>query len=251
VSTLPAAILLVILVWWIGTGIVLRLQQQLNPAKRTTSIGICMVASLSLGTLLLTSSALSGVGIFSAFVSAVILWGCVELSYYLGKIAGTHTMPCPPQTPLWSRFKLALGTSIWHELLVLGLGFILIVLLYNATNAVGLYTYMVLWLMRWSAKLNLFFGVPNFNTSWIPERLAYISTYIKTGTITPFFFITIVCASTVVYQLLAKSNNVSLEYSLIFMMPAVLLILAILEHLFMLVPFQDLKMWNRVFNSKS
>jgi len=251
VSTLPAAVVIVILVWWVGTGIVLRLQQLLNPAKRSTTVGISIVASMSFGALLFSGTLLSVAGIFTAFISAVALWGCIELSYYLGKIAGTHQVPCPPNTPFWNRFKLALGTSIWHELLVLGLGLVLVLLLHSALNTVGLYTYMVLWLMRWSAKLNLFFGVPNFNTSWIPERLAYISSYIKTGTITPFFFISMLFASTVVCQLLLGSSDVSVEHSLTFLIPAVLLILAIVEHLFMLVPFQELKMWNRVFNSKT
>ncbi len=145
---------------------------------------------------------------------------------------------------------MALGASIWHELLVLGIGLYLVFTQFDSNNSAGLYTYLVLWLMRWSAKLNLFLGVPNFSTSWIPDRLSYISSYIKTGTLTPFFFISVACAALMVYQLLSMSVHVSATHPMIYAVPAVLLILAIVEHLFMLVPFQELKMWNRVFNSK-
>ena len=250
-SILPEAVLVVVAVWWLGTGIVLRLQQRLIPTNLSTSVGIIFIACLGFGVLLLTRQNLSWISIISGFISAVVVWGCIELSYYLGRIAGTHQSICPPSITTWARFKLALGTSIWHELLVTGLGLLLILLFYKASNTVGLYTYMVLWLMRWSAKLNLFLGVPNFNTSWIPARLAYISSYIRTGTITPFFFISILSASFVVFQLLSKSTQVGIEQPLIYIIPAILLILAIVEHVFMLLPFQEVKMWNRVFNSKT
>jgi len=251
VSTFTTAVLFVIALWWLGTGLVLVLQQRLNSASRLNKIALACATLVSLSGIYITSTSLSESAQFFGFTSAVVLWGCIELSYYLGFITGLHCRPCPENVTTWKRFRLALGASIWHELLVLSLGFILIVSQHDAINTIGLNTYLVLWLMRWSAKLNLFLGVPNFSTAWFPERLEHVASYIKTGSISPFYFISVLGASTIVVQLLHKANQIDVQHPYLYIMPAVLLILAVVEHLFMVVPFQDLKMWNRVFNSKT
>ena len=41
-------------------------------------------------------------------------------------------------------------------------------------NRVGLWTFMVLWVMRHSAKLNIFLGVRNLGENFLPPHLAYL-----------------------------------------------------------------------------
>jgi putative photosynthetic complex assembly protein 2 len=44
---------------------------------------------------------------------------------------------------------------------------------------VGLWTFMTLWVMRQSAKLNIFLGVRNLGENFLPPHIAYMKTYFK------------------------------------------------------------------------
>ncbi len=239
--------LIVIAGWWIGTGAVLYLQQQIVKPHHGLKVVLALLAIVALLTLLLASKSSSPMQSYVGFVAAVVLWGCIELSYYTGLITGIHKRPCPENCSTGRRFLLALGTSIWHEVSVLLVGGIVVALLLGADNPAGLYSFLVLWLMRWSAKLNLFFGVPYFNTDWFPARLAYVHSYIRHASITPFFFVSVLLASFVAYQLLNNALSLNNDLSVILVLPGVLLLLAILEHLFMALPFADTELWNRIF----
>jgi putative photosynthetic complex assembly protein 2 len=46
-------------------------------------------------------------------------------------------------------------------------------------NRVAAATCATLGLMRWSAKLNLFLGVRNYNQDWLPGAPAYLDSYTR------------------------------------------------------------------------
>jgi putative photosynthetic complex assembly protein 2 len=259
--------LTVIAAWWVGTGVVLYLQQRLDGPR--IALTVCL-SLISLGSLLLLKLASQGPAAWHSYaglLSAIGLWGCLELSYYCGLIGGTHKRPCPSSCDNRTRFRLALGASLWHEISILGAGILVCVLLWNSANPTGLYCFLVLWLMRWSAKLNLFFGVPNFSTDWFPERLAHVHSYIRRAPVSSFFPLSVGLATLVAWQLLAPTlmpaltgagNGTSPAGSLGVnapegddllpaVLPGVLLLLAILEHLFMALPIADTALWNRIF----
>jgi putative photosynthetic complex assembly protein 2 len=52
---------------------------------------------------------------------------------------------------------------LWHELGILAVGLVIVAITWNAPNQVGTGTFVVLWVMRTSAKLNLFLGVRNLS----------------------------------------------------------------------------------------
>ncbi len=239
--------LVVIAGWWIGTGAVLYLQQQIVQPHRRLIVVLALLSIIALTIMLLASKNSAPVQSYVGFFAAVVLWGCIELSYYTGLITGIHKRSCPENCSTGRRFLLALGTSIWHEVSVIVTGSIVVVLLLGAENPAGLYSFLVLWLMRWSAKLNLFFGVPYFNTDWFPTRLAYVHSYIRHASVTPFFFVSVLIASFVAYQSLNNALSSNSDVSVMLALPGVLLLLAILEHLFMALPFADTELWNRIF----
>jgi len=182
------AIVFVLLVWWAGTALVLVLQHRLpEPDSPLVGLSVLGVSVAAFATLASVSNQTHIAAHFIGFLVGVILWGCLELSYYLGLITGTHSRPCPQGLDTWQRFRAALSTSIWHELTVVFTGALLVIVLSGAANPTGLHAFLVLWLMRWSAKLNLFFGVPHFATHWFPERLSYLGSYIRQAPVTAFF----------------------------------------------------------------
>jgi hypothetical protein len=48
--------------------------------------------------------------------------------------------------------------------------------------------------MRFSAKMNLFFGVPEVGEQYLPRHLAYLASYFKKGRLSPFFFVSVVAS---------------------------------------------------------
>lgn len=245
--SLVTPILIVVALWWLGTGIVLYLQQRVVRVGLPFLVCLCAMALLSLFGMKVSASTPNMWQIYLGFTAAIALWGCIELSYYTGIISGVHTRHCPENCDNGKRFRLALGTSIWHELSVLFAGAVVVTLFHKADNPVGLYCFLVLWFMRWSAKLNLFFGVPNFNTDWFPKRLAYAHSYIRRAPISLFFPISMLAASLVAFKLISSALIAQGDQTLITLLPGILLSLAILEHIFMALPIADSELWNRIF----
>ena len=194
-----------------------------------------------------TSTELSVAASLGGFTAAIALWGVFELAFALGFLTGTHRMRCPADARGWSRFRLALGTSLWHEIAVLGTGTAAALLLIEAANPTGALAFIVLWLMRWSAKLNLFLGVPNFSAEWFPDRHAHLASYLRRSRVSAFYPIAIGAASLVAALLFARSAQADGDAALVYALPATLLALAVLEHVFLALPIADLELWNRWF----
>ena len=66
-----------------------------------------------------------------------------------------------------------------HELALLLLGALLVALTWHAPNHGALVTFTILWVMRQSAKLNVFLGVRNLNESFLPVHLEYLQSYFR------------------------------------------------------------------------
>lgn len=245
--SLVNAVLTVIATWWVGTAVVLYLQQRIQIAGATLALSLSAVALSAVVVLKLCSLGLSTWQSYGGFIAAVVLWGCLELSYFTGLVSGVHKRHCPQNCGNSRRFRLALGTSIWHEISVLAAAALLFVLCAPESNPTGLYTFTVLWLMRWSAKLNLFCGVPNFSTDWFPQRLAYVHSYMRHSRVSVFFPLSVLLATAVSIKLMMSTLSASPEHALGTALPCVLLMLAILEHLFMALPIADTALWNKVF----
>jgi len=250
-TTVLTALLFALAIWWLGTGVVLFLQQRLAPGRHAALFSLAAVAAIAGTTLVYSSNSLGAAYSYISFTAAVTLWGTLELSHYLGLVTGVHERYCPADCIGWRRFGLALGTSIWHELSILLTGFVLIWVLLPAENLTGLYTFLVLWVMRWSAKLNLFFGVPNFSTEWFPDRMSHLKSYVKPAPISLFFPFSVALSLMAIFFLGTQAMQHTSGQGLVYVLPMMLLCLAVIEHLFMVIPVADTALWNRLFSNRS
>lgn len=232
--------------WWAGTVAVFLMSRL--PASLKTPLA-CMTAAsylaMLIGILVLQTSG-SPYAPYQSFSMAVVLWGSLEFSYFRGWITGPNHSACPPVGGTWARFKAGVGTSLHHELLVIATGAVLLV---NAANHGALDTgtgsFLILWLMRWSAKLNLFLGVRNFNGDLLPRSMQYLNSYIRKAPFNALFPFSMVAAGAVVSVLVSGSldpdaTTTARSHGLLM---ATLLALAILEHALMFVPFSDRILW--------
>ena len=134
---------------------------------------------------------------------------------------------------------------IYHELATLAAAALVTAAVWRSPNQVGLWTYLILWVMRLSAKLNLFLGVPNLGEKLLPAHLQYLQGFFRKRPMN-FLFPVSVTASTLVTAWLARRCFGSTDPRQIaaYALTASLLALAVLEHWFMVLPLSSEKLWN-------
>lgn len=237
--------------WWFSTGVILYLNGLPRRTYRTSLIAATALMIMLVGVIFLVRDRHDLWGAYLGFTAGVLVWGWLEMVYFMGLVTGPHKQPCPPGCKGWRRFRLALGTSIYHELLLLLIAALLIGVTWDALNQVGTWTFVILWLMRWSAKLNLFLGVPNLNEDWLPDHVRFITSYLRKRPMNLLFPVS-VSVATVVMSLLVEA---ALELpttgfaGVSLILAATLLALAILEHWFLVLPLADAALWRWVTTS--
>jgi len=244
-------VLYALLVWWLTTGILLYLHRLPERTYRWSMLGMTAAAGGALYGQVVISGQSDVLDAYLAFTCGVVLWGWLEIAYFTGFLVGPHAEPCPEACNEWRRFALAVRTSLFHEIGILVTAAILVALAWESPNQVGTWSFVVLWLMRWSAKLNLFLGVPNLNEHWLPEHMRYLSTYMVRRPLNLLFPISVTAATLVLGMLilLASDAGTSSFLRVGLMLASSLLALGILEHWFLVLPMSEEALWRWALRS--
>jgi putative photosynthetic complex assembly protein 2 len=239
------AALFVLIAWWSSTGVILLIDGQPRSTFRFSVTGASVLALLGLGGLSWVSRNDSQHAAYLAFVCALAVWAWHELTFLLGLVTGPRKDPCPPDARGWRRFAYATAAIIYHELALAGTLLAVVALTWGAPNQVGTWTFFVLWIMRLSAKLNVFLGVRNLATEFIPAHLRYLLSYFRKARMNPLMPVSLLLGGAVVVHLFtavdggAATGAVAVGRTLV----ATLLALAVLEHLFLMLPLPDALLW--------
>lgn len=240
-----AAILYASFLWWFSTGVIFFLNSR--PVRTFTLSMICASAVLvfALYGLWASASSETPAGAFLAFTCGLAIWGWHTMSYYMGIITGPRRKACPPECTGWSRFAHALATSIYHEIAILATVAVMLWLTWGQPNTIGLWTFVVLWTMHVSAKLNVFLGVRNLNTDFIPQRLRYLTTYFRKRSMNLLFPLSVTTGTvfTILLVQLAMSAEPGTMASAGYVLLATLMALAVIEHWFMILPLPADALW--------
>jgi putative photosynthetic complex assembly protein 2 len=238
-------VLYALLFWWLATGALLYLHRLPASTYRWSMLGMTAVAGVALYGHVVSTVATDISSAYVAFLCGVALWGWLEIGYFTGLIAGPYSERCPAGCSAWRRFWLAVRTSLFHEVGIVVTAAVLIATAWDEPNQVGAWSFVVLWLMRWSAKLNLFLGVPNLNEHWLPEHMQFLSSYMVKRPMNLLFPVS-VTAATVVLGLLVQvaSADATSDFDRAgFMLVSSLLALGILEHWFLVLPPSEELLW--------
>lgn len=240
------ASLFAIFIWWFSTGMILLAVRKAD--RNGTHLKTVLSASplLAIGgwAALASLHDHSVSGVYLGFLGALAIWGWIELAFLAGIISGPMKDDCLPGLQGQERFLRAFNTLAYHELLLVVALLALTLASSDAPNQMALATFMVLFLARILAKLNLFYGVPRINTEFVPVRLAHLKSYFRRGPISYAFPI----AVTVLTALLAVcaerlwtagSDAAVMGFTLLTALTA----LALLEHWLMVIPLPDAKLW--------
>ncbi|MCA3347706.1 MAG: DUF3623 domain-containing protein [Roseomonas sp.] len=239
------AALIAIFLWWLTTGAILLAVTTL--AHRRLALGGAAVILLSGGLITLHQTAVdvSAAGAYLSFLAALAIWGAVEISFLGGLITGPNREALPAKLMGLQRFWSATRVVLWHEIFILALGFLLIVAFAQGPNRIGLITYGILWLMRLSAKLNLYLGVRNTGEMLLPAHLRYMSSYFAHRPMNLLFPFSITLGTILSAWLFHKAfaDGADAHQLVGFMLIATIASLAVIEHWFLMLPLPIETLW--------
>jgi len=239
------AILYALFIWWFSTGLILYLDGLPRRTFSWSMIVMTVIALAALYGLWFTGSDTSLTGAYLSFTCGLLIWAWHELSFLTGCVTGPRRTPCPEVSGFWTRFRYASETVIHHELAIAATAALMAALTWGAANQIGLWTFVILWLMRLSAKLNIFLGVANLAEEFLPPHLRYLESYFRRRPLNLLFPVS-VTVSTIATVLilergLAEGVPPGEAAGAIFL--GTLLALAVLEHWFLVLPIPATALW--------
>lgn len=237
-------LLFAIFIWWFATGLVLLLDGLPHTTFRWSVLISSVLATAAFFGLAHTSGKSSVVNAYCAFTCALLIWGWHELTFLTGWLTGPRKVSSDA-TSGQSFFTQAVAAILWHELAILASGLLIIGTTWNAPNQIGTWTFLVLWVMRTSAKLNLFYGVRNLSEEFLPAHLTYMASYFKRRSMNAFFPFSVLAAGIVLGLLVIEliKPGISSADTVGLILVSTMLAMAILEHFLLVLPLPSTALW--------
>lgn len=233
------------IVWW-GSTVVLLYRTGLPPKTFPMTVAIAFgVFVLGCLGIVATRAGTDPGSAYLGFLSGLAIWSFHEVTYLLGYVSGPKPEACPSEADTKQRFVLGVQACLYHELFILATVCILVIVTWGAPNLVGLWTFVILWAMRWSVKLNIFLGVRNLHTEFWPEHLNYLKSFVGKKTMNPLFPLSMVIALAVIAlvtnQAIQASGDPTQRTGAVLLLT--LLSLGAFEHGLLMLRVSDAWMW--------
>ena len=240
---LPA--LFVIVVWWASTGAIFYANGRPRRTQHWSLAGIVGLAVLADYAILFTRNDPGPLEAAIAFAAAIAIWGLIEMTFLMGYITGPRRTVCPPDTTPGQRFRFACLAIAHHEIAILAALALIGWQTTGAANFVAAGTFGLLWLMRLSTKLNLFFGVPNTAAELLPPQIAYMKSYFRRAPMSGFFPLSVSAATVLTCVLAIRAGAAPAASFEItgYAMLAALSALGMIEHWFLVLPIPAQTLW--------
>lgn len=236
-------LIVALLLWWASTGAILWLVRR--PERtfgHSLAISALLAAAACVG-LYLSARDGSVTGAYVAFGCALTVWGWHEMGFLMGKLTGPRRTPCPPDARGWRRFVLSSKTVIHHEIALAVTAVLIVALTWDQPNQTGALTFLLLFGMRLSTKLNLFLGVTNPPVAFLPAQLAYLQTYFRRARFNLLFPVSLALSVVVIALLGHASVNAEGGAAVGYALMVCLAALGLLEHGFLMLPSPDRALW--------
>ncbi|MBZ8139129.1 photosynthetic complex assembly protein 2 [Rubrivivax gelatinosus] len=245
-------VLFAVFVWWFSTGLILLLDGLPRNTFRWSLVISSALAITAFAALMHTAGKTTPADAYCAFTCALLVWGWHELAFLTGWITGPRKTATPAGASGWTRFVHAIQAILWHEIAIISVGIAIVAVTWGEPNQVGTWTYLVLWSMRTSAKLNLFLGVRNLSEEFLPEHLKYLVSFFRRRAMNLLFPISVtvptIVAALMVQEALAPATSPALHAGLLLV--ATMLGMAVIEHWMMVLPLPVAALWRWALRSR-
>jgi len=229
--------LIAALAWWFATGAILWLDRRPRATYALSFGAASMLAAAALAGLAFSARDTSIGGAYVAFACAIAVWGWHEMSFLMGFIVGPRREACPADARGFMRFRLAAATLMHHEIALAATAVALVALTWGQPNQVGALAFLMLWVLRLSAKFNLFLGAPHRAEELLPPHLAHLKSYFRHRQMNALFPVSMAAGSAAAIALAvwmvepARAPHEQTGGALLL----ALLALGLLEHVFLFV----------------
>jgi putative photosynthetic complex assembly protein 2 len=174
------------------------------------------------------------------------------MAFLMGFVTGPRKQGCPAGCSGWRHFGHAAETLLHHELAIAASAVAVVLLTWNAPNQLGAWTFLALWGMRLSTKLNVFLGVPNLSEEFLPEHLQYLKHFFTKKPMNPLFPVSITLATLVTVLAVQRAAAATGPFeATAFTFLATLLALAVIEHWFLVLPLPSATLWSWGLRSRA
>jgi putative photosynthetic complex assembly protein 2 len=244
-------ILFALFVWWFSTGAIIYLDGLPVRTFKWSMLGATAILGAGFYGLWASAGDTTLHGAYIAFAAALAVWAWHEISFYMGYVTGPRQHACREGCSGWAHLGHALQVSLWHELAILVSFGIVVALTWGQENQIGLWTFVILWWMHESARLNVVLGVRNVNAHFLPPHLAYLKSFLNQKPMNLLFpfsvtISTVICAVLGTEAVLATDPFEQAGYTFL----ATMMALAIIEHWFLVLPVPAEAMWNWSMKSR-
>jgi putative photosynthetic complex assembly protein 2 len=223
--------------WWFSTGLIFYLDQLPVRTFKWSMAGATGLLALSLYVIWHMRADTSLFAVFASFTCGVIAWGWQEISLYTGFVTGPRKHRCAEGCSGWRHFGHAIGVNLWHEIAIVIVAAAIVWLSWESDNQWGLWSYLLLWIMHLSARLNVFLGVRNVSEEFVPAHMEVLKGFLTRkpmNLLFPFSVTGGTIGSILLFQqaFSAADPAVAAGFSLL----AALASLAVLEHWLLMLP---------------
>lgn len=238
-------VLFALFVWWFSTGLIIFLDNLPRWTFRWTMPAVTALLGAALWRLNAATSEVSVAGAYASFAYGLLIWGWQEMAFLMGLLAGPRRSACPQGAVGWRRFRYGVEVVLWHELSILVGAAAVVALSWGGENQVGMWTYLLLWALRISAKLNLFLGVRNLNERFLPPHLAYLATYFRRRRMNALWPFSITLGTMLAAWLIQRAGGATSPFEgAAFTFLAAIVTLGVAEHWFMVLPLPFEALWS-------
>lgn len=236
-------VLTTLFLWWFSTGLILYLDRLPQRTFRFSMTGGTLLAGLALYALPLVSADRSAAGAYGGFAIGLVLWGWLELGFYMGFMVGPRREAAAEPVTGLRRLRHAIEVMLFHELAAVAVMAGLAAISWDSPNKLALWTVLILWGMQLSAKLNVFLGVPNLNEDFLPAHLAFLRHYMTRKPMNLFFPLSLTGSVVLATWLVSAAAAADTPESIGLTMLASLVVLAVVEHWFLVLPLPAEALW--------
>jgi putative photosynthetic complex assembly protein 2 len=181
--------------------------------------------------------------IIGSFTASLLIWGWMEMSLYMGYVTGVRKQPCPHGCKGLSHFGHAVAANLWHELAIIAGA----AALWVVDNPTALWTYVMLWLMHLSARLNVFLGVRNVSAEFVPEHMAVLRSFLRRRKMNVLFPFSCLVLTGLTVWLAFNSGSENLPYTI----ATTLAVIGLIEHILLMLPLPVERLWHWSLASKA
>lgn len=233
------------LAWWLSTGVIFWLIGLPRATFKWTALGATVLLAGATFMVVALRGDMSLTGAYAGFAAGLALWAWHEVMFLTGFLTGPSRSPCPEGLTGYARFRAGVSAVLHHELAIIAHAGILVWLSWDAANQFALWTFLILWGMRISAKLVVFTGAPNLVDQFMPRHLDYMKTYFSRRAPGSLFAAALVTITTVSVLLAftAFGHPPGSHASAGFLLLTALAILAVIEHWVLILPVRDPSLW--------